>query len=294
VPDAAPSPGPRNRKSDIHLQPLRKRVTMPQFPYRDLKPTPEAESKYKQWIAHLHEEFTKHTGYEQRSEIVRDALYQLYLGRPHGGRLSAPLTTELPIHVLAETFDPRNATLEPEYYGDIDEKLYYERKPLIWFWQMFDRSPVGLNHWLGFKFRCMLGHHIFKHIGKNVKIFQNVEFSFGYNLVIEDNCIIHKNVLLDDRGGLTLREGTSVSDYVNIFSHQHDIYVQADVTNIPTSIGPRARITYHSTVLAGSNVGENAMLGAMGLATHPIHDQMINVGVPAKPVRSKDGNWQKD
>ena len=32
-----------------------------------------------------------------------------------------------------------------------------ERKPLLWFWQMFDRSPLGLNHWLGLRLRSMLG-----------------------------------------------------------------------------------------------------------------------------------------
>ena len=65
---------------------------------------------------------------------------------------------------------------------------------------MFDRSALGLNHWLGFRFRRMLAKHIFKHMGKNVKIFHGVEFSFGYNLTIEDDCTIHKFVMLDDRG----------------------------------------------------------------------------------------------
>ncbi len=96
------------------------------------------------------------------------------------GRKQSMLITELGSNVLTESLDPRNATLEPEYYGDVDPDQYGIRKPLIWFWQMFDRSPVGLNHWLGFRFRCMLGRHIFKHLGKGVKIFHNVEFTFGY------------------------------------------------------------------------------------------------------------------
>ena len=52
---------------------------------------------------------------------------------------------------MVHSFDPRNASLEPEYYGDVDGQKYAERKPLIWFWMMFDRSPVGINHWLGFR-----------------------------------------------------------------------------------------------------------------------------------------------
>jgi acetyltransferase-like isoleucine patch superfamily enzyme len=255
---------------------------MAQYKYRELKPTPEAEAIFRRWLAHLNEEFTRHQSFERRADIVRDELYQMYLGRPHGGRMNASLDSELATNVLTESFDPRNITLEPEYYGDVDAERYAVRKPLIWFWQMFDRSPLGLNHWLGFKFRCMLGKHIFKHMGKGVKIFHNVEFTFGYNLTIEDNCTIHKNVMLDDRGEIILHEGTSVSDYANIYSHTHDINVQADVTNKPTEVGPRARITYHATVLAGANVGENAMLGAMGLATKPVPPATVAVGIPAK------------
>ena len=261
---------------------------MPVQNYRELKPTPEAEAIYRRWLANLNEEFTRHQEPDRRAETVRDELYQLYLGHPHGGRGQATLNSELAMYTLTESFDPRNVTLEPEYYGDIDAEQYAFRKPLIWFWQMFDRSPAGLNHWLGFRLRCMLGRHIFRHIGKGVKIFHNVEFTYGYNLTIEDNCTIHKNVLLDDRGELILHEGTSVSDYANVYSHTHDINHQADVTTKKTELGPRARVTYHATVLAGSNIGENAMLGAMGLATKPVPASSVSVGIPAKVKRQKD------
>jgi acetyltransferase-like isoleucine patch superfamily enzyme len=256
--------------------------------YRELKPTPEAEAIYRRWLARLNDEFTRHTNPEIRSEIVRDELYQLYLGHPHGAAAKATLNSELAMHTLTESLDPRNATLEPEYYGDVDPEKYAVRKPLIWFWQMFDRSPVGLNHWLGFRFRCMLGRHIFRHLGKHVKIFHNVEFTYGYNLTVSDWCTIHKNVLLDDRGEIILHEGTSVSDYANVYSHTHNINHQADVTNKVTELGPHARITYHATVLAGANVGENAMLGAMGLATKPVPPSTVAVGIPAHVKRRKE------
>lgn len=260
---------------------------MPIHTYRELKPSPDAEAIYVRWLSHLNEEFTRCQSVDRRSEIVRDELHQIYLGRIHSAHKPASLTVELATHVLTESFDPRNATLEPEYYGDVDPAQYAPRKPLIWFWQMFDRSPLGLNHWLGFRFRCMLGRHIFRHLGKGVKIFHNVEFTFGYNLTIEDGCTIHKNVMLDDRGGIILHEGTSVSDYANIYSHTHDINTQADVTSKPTELGPRARVTYHATVLAGSNVGEDAMLGAMGVATRAVPPASVSVGIPAHVKRQK-------
>ena len=260
---------------------------MPRYEYRDLHPSREAEEVYLRWIKYLDEEFTKHRKPELRAELVHDNLHQLMLGQPKGGRLNFTLTSELPFNVLQLSFNSANVTLEPEYYGDIDEKKYACIKPLIYFWQMFDRSPVSLNHWLGFRFRAMLGKHIFKHIGKNVRIFHGVEFSYGYNLTIEDDCVIHKYVMLDDRGELIIRKGTSISDYAAVYSHAHDPVESGIVENRKTEIGPNTRLTYHSAVMAGVTIGEDAMLGAMGVATKDVAPHAIVGGVPAKQLKTK-------
>ncbi|MGC2613018.1 MAG: hypothetical protein WA354_03230, partial [Terracidiphilus sp.] len=118
-------------------------------------PTPEAEEVFRRWIRFLDEEFYRHRSPERRAEIVRDQLYQLYLGRPHGGKPNVTLSSELPGNVLGMSLDPENVTIEAEYFGDADPAEFAIRKPLIWFWKMFDRSPIGLNLWLGLRFRCM-------------------------------------------------------------------------------------------------------------------------------------------
>src|SRR5438270_11561605 len=169
---------------------------MPRYEYRNLNPLPPAEKAFLSWIDALDREFMNRDP-EHRSQVVRNGLHELYLGRPY----AAPHESAgLALQSLVHCFDPRNTTLEREYYGDADAAKYAERKPLIWFWMMYDRSPIGLKHWMGYRMRAMLARHVFKHIGKNVKIFHGVEFSYGYNLTIEDNCVIHKYVLLDDRG----------------------------------------------------------------------------------------------
>src|SRR5258708_19957460 len=114
---------------------------------------------------------------------------------------------------------------------------------------MYDRSAVGLNHWLGHKVGAMLARHVFRHCGNNVKIFHGVEFSYGYNLTVEDNCVIHKYVLLDDRGEIIVHPGSSISDYANVYSHEHDLNDGMIVTNTPTEIRPQAPLTYPSTPL---------------------------------------------
>jgi acetyltransferase-like isoleucine patch superfamily enzyme len=256
---------------------------MPRYEYRPLNPLPNAEKAFLVWIDNLDREFANQDP-QHRSNVVRDALQQLYLERRYVEPLaSAPLGQQ----VLLHSFDPRNITLEPEYYGDVDAAKYAQRKPLIWLWMMFDRSPAGLNHWLGFRVRAMLARHIFKHCGQNVKIFHGVEVSYGYNLTVEDNCTIHKYVLLDDRGEIIIHEGSSVSDYANVYSHAHDLNDGMIVTNHKTEIGPKARITYHATVMSGVKIAEHGMVGSMGVASKNVEPYNIVAGIPAKPIKVK-------
>src|SRR5438128_5497385 len=135
---------------------------------------------------------------------------------------------------------------------------------------MYDRSPLGLNHGLGYRVRAMLARHVFKYCGKNVKIFHGVEMSYGYNLTVEDNCVLHKYVLLDDRGEIIIHEGTSISDYANVYSHAHDLNDGMIVDDQRTEIGPKARITYHATVLNGVTVEEHWMGEAMGVGSSTV------------------------
>ncbi|HEY6970518.1 MAG TPA: acyltransferase [Candidatus Angelobacter sp.] len=256
---------------------------MPRYQYRDLHPTPAAEKRFLEWIQELDEQFSNRD-VEHRSIFVRNTLHQLYLGRSYTEPNPNASLTEW---ALVNSFDPHNTTLEPEYYGDVDAQKYAERKPLIWFWMMFDRSPAGLNHWLGFRVRAMLAKHVFKHVGKNVKIFHGVEVSFGYNLTVEDNCTIHKYVLLDDRGELIIHAGSSISDYANVYTHEHDLNDGMIITNTKTEIGPKARITYHATVMSGVQVHEHGLLGSIGVATKDIPPYTIAAGVPAKPIKVK-------
>src|SRR3954468_13132444 len=117
---------------------------------------------------------------------------------------------------------------------------------------MFDRSPLGQNAMLGHRFRRMLAPHIFAKVGQNLKCWHFVEWSYGYNLSFGDNVVVHRHVLLDDRGGIEIGNNASISDYGTIYSHTHDINDIRTVYNRTTRIGGGARITYHATVLAGT------------------------------------------
>jgi len=260
---------------------------MPRIPLQKL-PARATEKVEDAWIANLSEKLADPE--TDRSLLCRDTLLELaypqYVGRYEAtmADLKTPLGTQLALAAL----DPRNVTLEPEYYGDCDQAKFQRVKPLLWLWYSFDRLPIGGQAvQLGVKLRRALAPHIFKRVGRNFKCFQHVEFSFGYNMEVGDDVVVHRHVLLDDRGGIRMGNRVSISDYANIYSHTHSIVDQVDVTNALTILDDDVRITYHATVLAGVHVRENGMVGAVAVATKDVRPYHVNVGIPAKSVRVK-------
>src|SRR6201998_3881696 len=224
-------------------------------------PPAEAEEVFRRWIRFLDEEFYRHRSPERRAEIVRDQLYQIYLGRPHGGKANVTLSSELPGNVLGMSLDPESVTLEAEYFGDAAPAELGIRKPLLWFWKMFDRSPIGLNLWLGLRFRCMLGRHIFDHMGSGVKIHHGVDLTYGYKLSIGDGAVIHQGVLLHDRGGIPLGKNAVLGSHLRIFSHSYAGEGTEDVKLQPTTVGDGALIGSHEIVMGGTNIGAGQVVG---------------------------------
>lgn len=261
---------------------------MPKYvpmPFRQLRPLPEAEVVFDRFLLELEERLNSDA--VDRNELVRATLHDLYFGTPGEFERINDASLSLAAQSMLACLDPRNTTLEPEYYANCDPVRYYPRKPLTWLWQMFDRSPAGLHAGLGHRFRRVLAPYIFEKVGANFKSWHFVEWSFGYNLTFGDNVVVHKNVLIDDRGKVTIGDDVSISDYANIYSHSHDIVEIDSVRTDSTTIGHRARITYHATVLSGTSVGDDAMVGSFGVVTKAIPDFNIATGIPARPVSIK-------
>jgi len=262
---------------------------MPFLPLRSLPPYP-ASSLVDGWLEALGERLRGAESNDARAELCRDTLAELLHPTYAADVAGAMADPTLPIgtRLALSALDPRNVTLEPEYYAECDDARFQRVKPLLWLWYSFDRSPLGGQHVdLGVKLRRLLAPHIFKQCGANFKCFQHVEFSFGYNMEVGDDVVIHRHVLLDDRGGIVLGNKVSVSDYANVYSHTHSIVDQRDVTNVTTVLGDGVRVTYHATLLAGVHVGEQGMVGAVAVATKDVRPYHVNVGIPAKSVTVK-------
>ena len=256
-------------------------------PLRTIADTPQSKLAAA-WLGKLRERLSDPNA--DRPLICRETLCDLMYPAFSKNWEAAVDDEALPLatRIALASLDPRNITLEPEYYAECDDAKFQRVKPLLWLWYSFDRTVAGgQNVDLGVQLRRLLAPLIFKRCGEKFKCFQFTEFSFGYNIDCGDNVVIHRHVLLDDRGGLVLGNRVSVSDYANIYSHTHSIVDQKDVTNAVTVLEDDVRITYHATVLAGTRVGENSMVGAVAVATKDVRPYHVNVGIPAKSIRVK-------
>ncbi|MGQ9510739.1 MAG: acyltransferase [Thermaceae bacterium] len=215
-----------------------------------------------------------------RNAFVREELARTLYGLPYEELMERNL-------LAAMGLDPEGITFEAEYYAATDLEKFRKVKPLLWFWKVLDLTPLGQSVHSGVAIRRVLAPFIFKRVGRNPKFFQNVEFSVGYNLELGDDVVVHRYVLLDDIGGIVIGDRTSLSDYVNVYSHTHHVLASPDVTLKQTIIGSGVRITYHATVLAGVRIGDDAMVGTGAVVTKDIPPHAIALGIPARPVRHK-------
>lgn len=238
----------------------------------------DADRFVERWLGELVERLSD--GETDRSSLVAGILSEAMYGCG-----LEELQERAPLAALG--LDPRHVTLEAEYYVCVDQEKFARVKPLLWLWKCLDLTPLGQSVDTGVRIRRALAPFIFKRVGKNFKAFQNVEFSVGYNIEMGDNVVVHRHVLLDDIGGLVIGDGASFSDFVNVYSHTHNVLATPDVTLKQTVIGRGVRITYQATVLAGVTIGDDAMVGAMSVVTRDVAPHSIVLGVPARPHRVK-------
>ncbi|MCS6816726.1 MAG: hypothetical protein N0A16_02205 [Blastocatellia bacterium] len=181
-----------------------------------------------------------------RNEIVRDLLYELYLAEAPNFQKLGDYTFPIAARAMIACFDPRNVTLEAEGSPDVDQQKYAERKPLIWFWQVFDSSPLGLNAHVGQRLRRILAPYIFARVGANFVCHRGLRWRYGYQIAIGENVTIENDVTLDDRGTI------EIGDDVHIENGAH---IAASAVGA-TSLGRGVRIGARAIVLAGARVPE--------------------------------------
>ncbi|SEA38635.1 maltose O-acetyltransferase [Haloplanus vescus] len=248
----------------------------------------EADDGVGEFIDHVDERLSSD---EDTCAVVQDVLIDLFGDREAYERWQNGGDVSPAERVRLQGYDPCNATLESEYYAEKDESRFQRSKHLQWLWRQFDATPMADNVEFALRFRRMLADHLFADCGDDCRFFKGITFTYGHNISVGDNVVIHDDVHLDDRGQLTVGDRVSISDGVHLYSHDHDVVDQTEVKNYHTVIEDDARVTYDAMVSAGSRVGQNAVVGARAVVQGDVPDHHIAVGMPAKSVRVKPG-WE--
>ncbi|MFY4811130.1 acyltransferase [Haloarcula argentinensis] len=249
---------------------------------------PLAEEGLRAFIDEVDERLS---GDEDTCDVVTDVLVDLHGDRDAYERWQDGADISPAERVRLQGYDPCNTTLESEYYAEKDEERFKRSKHLQWLWRQFDATPMADNVEFALRFRRMLADHLFESCGEGCRFFKGISFTYGHNIEIGDNVVVHDDVHLDDRGKLTIGDRVSISDDTHVYSHDHDAVDQTHVDLYHTIIEDDVRLTYDSMVRAGVKVGENAILAAKSIAGKDIPAHHVAAGTPAKSLTVKDG-WE--
>src|SRR5437867_11988705 len=110
-------------------------------------PFPETEKLYREFVDGIEEKVLDTR--TDRNVLCRDVLTGIYFPGQKWESLMSSKSLSPFSRATAAALDPRNVTLEPEYYAECDPEKYYRVKPLIWMSITYDRSPPGQARPLG-------------------------------------------------------------------------------------------------------------------------------------------------
>ena len=146
---------------------------------------------------------------------------------------------------------------------------------------------------LPFHFLRLLWLRLFMHIGKDSSVLSFVEVRNPKNVVIGNNTIINRRVLLDGRGGhLIIGNNVDIAQETNIWTLEHDLNndnhqsIGADVI-----IEDYVWIASRVTILPGVKIGYGAVVAAGAVVTKDVEPHTIVGGVPAKPIGLRENNY---
>jgi acetyltransferase-like isoleucine patch superfamily enzyme len=232
------------------------------------------------------------SGPEDTCTVVEEVLVDLHGDREAYERWQAGETVSPAERVRLQGYDPCNVTVESEYYAEVETDEQFQRsKHLQWLWRQFDATPMADNVAFALEFRRMLADHLFAECGEHCRFFKGISMTYGHNIEVGDNVVVHDDVHLDDRGALTIGDRVSLSDRAHVYSHDHDVVDQTEVRNYHTVIEDDVRVTYDALVRAGVRMGRNSLLAAKSVVKDDVPAHHIAAGSPAGSIAVKPG-WE--
>lgn len=122
--------------------------------------------------------------------------------------------------------------------------------------------------------------------GNNCGFLLGIEIRNGKNIVVGNNSVINRKVLLDGRGGkLTIGSNVDIAQETNIWTLEHDVHSDyhqhkgADVV-----IEDYVWIASRVTILPGVTIGKGAVVACNSVVTKDVPPMKIVGGIPAKII----------
>jgi putative colanic acid biosynthesis acetyltransferase WcaF len=127
-------------------------------------------------------------------------------------------------------------------------------------------------------------------VGKDTLI-RNIHVKFPWNLEVGDRCWLGEGVWLHNQDKLTIGADSVISQQSFITTGSHELRTTMDLVTRPVRIGQGVWITSRCIVLAGVEIGDNAVLTPGSVANRSLAGGGIYGGNPARLLRAR---WQTE
>lgn len=131
-----------------------------------------------------------------------------------------------------------------------------------------------------------------KLIGKEVDntffMFPPFYTDFGKNITVGKNVFFNTGCSFQDRGGITIGDGTQIGMNVTIatLNHGFDLKTRNTTYPSPVIIGKNVWIGSNVTIVPGAVIGDNSVIAAGAVVKGTIPENVVAAGCPAKVIRN--------
>lgn len=110
---------------------------------------------------------------------------------------------------------------------------------------------------------------------------------FGKNITIGKNVFFNTGCSFQDRGGISIGDGSMLGMNVTIATLNHGLPLETRNTTypLPVIIGNNVWIGSNATILPGVTIEDNSVVAAGAVVTKDVPENTVVAGVPAKAVK---------
>ncbi|KQL36061.1 sugar O-acetyltransferase [Psychrobacillus sp. FJAT-21963] len=110
---------------------------------------------------------------------------------------------------------------------------------------------------------------------------------FGKNITIGKNVFFNTGCSFQDRGGISIGNGSMLGMNVTIATLNHGLSLETRNTTYPSSviIGENVWVGSNATILPGVTIGDNSVVAAGAVVTKDVPENVVVAGVPAKVLK---------